>query len=116
MSEHAIIADQAGGPEVLEWKERKDLLRPGPGEILVRTEAVGLNFIETYQRSGVYPVSFPFIPGSEGAGEVVEVGAGVTNLAVGDRVTTSQARGTYAESFLADADRVVRVPDGMSAE
>lgn len=85
----------------------------GPGRALVRTHTVGVNFIETYQRSGVYPVALPFIPGEEASGVVEAVGDGVDSLAVGDRVTTAEGRSTYAEFFVAPAETLVRVPDGL---
>lgn len=112
----AIVVTSAGGPEALTMQE---VARPapGPGELLVKTRAAGVNFIETYQRSGVYPVELPFRPGSEGSGEVTEIGVGVDGFAVGDIVTTSEASGgTYAEFFIVEADRVTRVPDGIDAE
>ena len=85
----------------------------GPGQVLVRTHTVGVNFIDTYRRSGVYPVSLPFIPGEEASGVVEAVGAGVESLAVGDRVTTAEAAATYAEFFAAAAAGVVRIPDEL---
>lgn len=114
MSDFAIIVDRPGGPEVLQWRRRSETLVPGPGEILVRTEAVGVNFFDIYQRSGVYSTTFPFTPGSEASGVVRAVGDGVSDVDVGDRVTTSDARGAYAESFLVASDRVVPIPEGLS--
>lgn len=111
----AIVAEQAGGPEVL---EAKDVVvpEPGPGELLVDTAAVGVNFIEIHQRSGVYPVPFPFTPGGEASGTVAAVGEGVHDFAVGDRIATSAARASYAERFVVAADAVARVPDGLDLE
>lgn len=109
---HAISIEQAGGPEVLTWTE-VPVPQPGPGQVLVRTAAAGLNFIETYQRSGVYDVDHPFTPGSEGSGTVVTLGEGVSEVNVGDRVATASGVGSYAEHFLAPADKLLPVPDGM---
>lgn len=108
-------AVRAGGPEVLEAQERP-VPQPGPGELLVRTEATGVNFIETYQRSGTYPVDYPFVPGTEAVGTVVALGEGTDGPALGTRVATSQGRATYAECFVVRADQVVEVPQGISAE
>jgi NADPH2:quinone reductase len=111
----AIVAERAGGPEVLGIAEVPDPV-PGPGELLVETAAVGVNFIEIYQRAGVYPVRYPFTPGSEAAGTVVAVGDGVLGIAPGDRVTTAAGRASYAERFVVPADEVARVPDGIDFE
>jgi NADPH:quinone reductase len=111
----AVRASAAGGPEVLEASE-VPVPRPGPGQVLVRTEAAGVNFIETYQRSGVYDVEFPFTPGGEAVGVVEELGEGVDSLAPGDRVATSQASATYAQYFVVDAARAVRAPEGIDAK
>ncbi|RKQ33315.1 quinone oxidoreductase family protein [Kocuria tytonis] len=110
----AVVVEQAGGPEALRVR---DLSVPEPGarEVLVRAEATGVNFIETYQRSGVYPVSFPFTPGAEGCGEVVAVGSEVTEVSVGQRVATAEAARTYAQFFTVEAARALPVPAGMSA-
>ena len=107
-----ISAERAGGPDVLRIGTQ-DVPAPGPRQVLVRTEATGVNFIETYQRAGVYPVSHPFVPGAEGCGEVVATGADVTEVAVGQRVATAEASCTYAEHFLVDADRALPVPADM---
>jgi NADPH2:quinone reductase len=106
----AIVVDQAGGPEVLHYREAP-APTPGAGQVLVRTAAVGVNFIETYQRDGTYPMTFPYIPGAEGAGTIEKLGDGVTGLSVGQRVTTAEGTGTYAEFFLVDAEKAVPVPD-----
>ncbi len=111
----AITVAQAGGPELLAFTE-VPAPEAGPGELLVQTRAVGVNFIETYQRSGQYAVEYPFTPGGEAAGLVLEVGAGVEGFAAGDVVTTAEASGTYAERFKVSADRAVRVPDGIAAD
>ena len=109
----AIAAQESGGPEVLEPAEA-EVPRPGPGQVLVRTAATGVNFIETYQREGVYPVEHPFTPGSEGAGEVVAVGENVLSVTVGQRVATSEATRTYAEYFVVDEAKAMPVPEGIS--
>lgn len=111
----SVMVEQAGGPEVLSLGERPDL-EPGPHQLLVETRAAGVNFIEVYQREGVYPVEHPFTPGSEGMGVVTAVGSEVEHFALGDRITTSQAIRTYADAFLVDADRALRVPTGVADE
>ena len=103
---------EVGGPEVLQL-ETLDDPTPGPGEALVRMEAIGVNFIDVYYRKGLYKMPLPFTPGSEGAGIVVAVGEGVTDVAVGDRVASQSFAGAYAELALATADRLVRIPDGV---
>lgn len=110
-----VMVEQAGGPEVLALGERPGL-EPGPRQLLVETRAAGVNFIEVYQREGVYPVEHPFTPGSEGMGVVTAVGPEVQGFAPGDRITTSQASATYADAFLVDADKALRVPEGVSDE
>ena len=111
---HAIRIHQTGGPEVLQW-EAVQVGKPGPGEIRLRQAAAGLNYIDVYHRTGAYPVQTPATPGMEGAGVVEEVGAGVTEMKVGDRVAYASApMGAYAEARLMPADRVVKVPDGIS--
>jgi len=110
---HAIEAAAVGGPEVLAWVEVPDPV-PGPGQLLVRSAAVGLNFIETYQRSGVYPVEHPFRPGGEGAGQVVALGADVTTAQVGDKVAwATSVTGSYAELVVVAADHALPIPDGL---
>lgn len=111
----AITVTETGGPERLEIAEGSDL-RPAAGELLVETRAVGVNFIETYQRSGVYEMDLPFVPGAEASGTVLAVGEGVDGFAEGDLVTTAEGRGTYADRFVVEAARAVRVPEGVSAE
>lgn len=108
----AIVAQHAGGPEVLEVAERE---RPeaGPGQVVIRVGAAGVNFIDTYKRSGVYQVPFPFTPGSEAAGTVTSVGAGVTDLAVGDRVATAEGFDCYAEYAVLPAEAALPLPDGL---
>jgi NADPH:quinone reductase len=112
---HAIQIDRTGGPEVLRWTELDDPA-PGAGEVVVAVEAAGVNFIDVYRRSGLYPSPLPSILGSEVAGRVVAVGAGVTDVAAGDRVATADAAGGYAELARVEADRVVPLPEGLPAE
>ncbi len=111
----AIQLSHTGGPEVLTVSE-VPTPEPGPGQVLIRLTASGVNFIDTYHRSGSYPMPLPFIPGAEGAGEVVTVGEGVESVHVGDRVASTNLSGGYAEYALADATRVVRLPEGVSDE
>lgn len=109
----AIIAEHAGGPEVLHCVEAPEP-EVSAGELLVETLAVGLNFIEIYRRSGIYPVEFPFTPGSEAAGRVVAVGEGVAGFAVGDRIMTSEASKTYAERFVVREAAAMKVPEALA--
>ncbi|HET9799875.1 MAG TPA: quinone oxidoreductase [Gemmatimonadaceae bacterium] len=109
----AIRVHENGGPEVLRLERVEDPV-PGPGEALVRVEATGVNFIEIYQRKGAYRIPLPWTPGEEGAGTVVSVGPGVTDLRAGDRVVSYNLKGSYAELAVADADRLIAVPDDVS--
>ncbi len=109
----AIRMHTTGGPEVLTLETVPDPV-PGPGQVLVRVEAVGVNFIEIYQRSGLYPIALPSIPGSEGAGTVVALGEGVTGITPGARVASVAFTGAYAELALAPADALVPLPDAVS--
>lgn len=111
----AIRVHEAGGPDALRLEEIPDP-QPGPGQVLVRVEAIGVNFIEVYQRTGLYPMTYPYTPGREAAGVVVAVGDGVTRLKVGDRVASEQFLGAYAELTLGDEDRVVRLPDAVTTQ
>jgi NADPH2:quinone reductase len=111
----AIVVGQTGGPEVLQLSEVNDP-KPGPGELLVKVGATGVNFIETYQRSGLYAMNLPFTPGAEASGHVLAVGQGVTDFKPGDRVATVDARGSYAEQVIVPAERAVAVPDGVDIE
>ena len=105
-----------GGPEVLKW-EKVEVGDPGPGEVKIRQTAIGLNFIDVYVRTGLYAQpSFPFIPGMEGAGVVTAVGEGVRDLKVGRHVAYAGPIGAYAEERLIAADRVVKIPAGISDE
>jgi NADPH2:quinone reductase len=105
-----------GGPEVIGWTS-VDLTAPGPGEVLMRSTAVGLNFIDTYHRRGIYPVPLPSGLGVEAAGIIEAVGEGVTTLAVGDRVATfGPSLGAYASHRILPAAALFRLPDGISEE
>jgi NADPH2:quinone reductase len=109
---HAIVARQSGGPEVLESAE-VERPTPGPGQLLIKVAATGVNFIETYQRGGMYKVTYPFTPGSEAAGTVEEVGDGVEGFTVGSRVATAEGQECYAEYTVLDAAKALPVPDGV---
>jgi NADPH2:quinone reductase len=110
----AIRVHEHGGPEVMKVETIADPV-PGAGEALVRLEWIGVNFVDIYFRKGLYKTTLPFTPGSEGAGIVVAVGPGVTDVAVGDRVASQDFRGAYAELALARSDRLVVLPEGLSA-
>ena len=112
---HAIRIHEAGAPETLKWEE-VDVGDPGPGQVKIRQEAAGLNFIDVYHRTGLYPQELPFTPGVEGAGVVEAVGANVTNVKQGDRVAYAGPIGGYAEERLIDAERLVKLPDNISCE
>ena len=102
-----------GGPEVLTW-EQAPVPQPGPGQAKIAHQAIGLNFIDTYHRSGLYKQpELPFVPGSEGAGTVLAVGEGVTDVAVGDRVAYAGVIGAYCEERVIAADRLVKLPDAI---
>ena len=111
----AIRIHQPGGPEVLKWEEVQ-IGDPGPGQVRLKQEAAGLNYIDVYHRTGLYPQSLPFTPGVEGAGTVKSIGDGVTSVKPGDRVAYAGPMGGYAEERLIDADRLVKVPDSISTE
>ncbi len=110
----AVIIHATGGPEVL-GVEPREVGTPGPGQIRVRNAAIGVNYIDTYHRSGLYSMQLPFTPGVEGAGEVTAIGPGVTDFAFGARVAYA-APGAYADEVLVPADRAVPLPDGISAD
>ena len=113
---YAVRIHETGGPEVLRW-EAIDVPDPGPGEALIRQTATGLNFIDVYFRTGLYPApSFPATIGNEGAGVVEAVGDGVTEVAVGDRVVYCMSLGSYAQRRLVASKQLVRIPDGISDE
>jgi len=111
----AIQAVRTGGPEVLEAIDLP-LPSPGPGQILVRHQAVGLNFIDTYHRSGLYPMKMPAVLGLEAAGVVEAIGEEVTRFRLGDRVAYNGSLGAYAEAAVVPADRAVKVPETVSLE
>lgn len=110
-----MVARSHGGPEVIA-REDFDPGEPGEGEVLIAQDAVGLNFIDTYYRTGLYPAPLPTALGSEGAGVIVAVGPGVSGLAVGDKVGCASGLGAYATHRIVPADRVVRIPDGVSTQ
>jgi NADPH2:quinone reductase len=113
MTAHAIRIHEHGGPEVLRW-EPVPVADPGRGEVRLRHTAVGLNFIDVYERTGLYPVTLPAIPGREGAGVVEAVGPGVRQLAVGDRVAyAGSGAGAYAHVRVMPAERLVKIPDAV---
>jgi NADPH2:quinone reductase len=109
---HAIQIHEAGGPDVLAWDEI-EVGEPGPGQAKIRQAAAGLNFIDVYHRTGLYPQQMPFTPGVEGAGTVESVGEGVTNVKPGDRVAYAGPLGGYSEERLIDADKLVKLPDDI---
>ena len=109
---HAMRIHEYGGPEKLRWEEVQ-VGAPGEGQVLVRNTAIGLNFVDTYQRSGLYPMQLPFTPGSEGAGVVEAVGPKVKEFKLGDRVAYASPIGAYAEVLLRPADRLVKIPAGI---
>ncbi len=111
----AIQIRETGGPEVLRLAELP-IPEPGPGQVLIRVEAVGINFIDVYFRTGVYKASLPLTPGSEAAGTVEELGPGVTGFATGELVASVGVLGSYAEYALVPAAQLVKVPDGLSPE
>ena len=111
----AIQVTETGGPEVLRLTELPDP-EPGPGQLLVELAATGVNYIDTYHRSGAYPMPLPFIPGSEGAGTVTAVGPGTGDFAVGDLVAWATSPGSYAELAVVLAEQAVPVPQGVDSE
>ncbi|MGH4007242.1 MAG: quinone oxidoreductase family protein [Pseudonocardiaceae bacterium] len=111
----AIQVTETGGPEVLRLAELPDP-EPGPGQLLVELAAAGVNYIDTYFRSGAYPMPLPFIPGSEGAGTVIAAGPGTGGIEVGDRVAWASSLGSYAERALVPAEQALPVPDGLDTE
>lgn len=113
---HAIRIHEYGGPDVLRWED-VDVGSPGPGEVRLRHKALGLNYIDTYHRTGLYPLgALPAVIGMEGAGEVIAVGAGVAEFAVGDRVAYANPIGAYAEERLIPAERLVKLPASIGYE
>uniref|UniRef100_A0A7C2C3S6 Quinone oxidoreductase n=1 Tax=Thermus islandicus TaxID=540988 RepID=A0A7C2C3S6_9DEIN len=108
----AVRVYQVGGPEVLRL-EALSLPEPGPGEVLVRLCAIGVNYIDTYKRRGLYPMPLPFTLGEEGAGVVERVGEGVVGVRPGDRVAFANVQGAYAEYQVVPAERLVPIPEGL---
>lgn len=111
----AIQIHETGGPEVLHVVEL-DIPEPGPGQVLIRVEAVGVNFVEIYFRKGTYKTTTPFTPGSEAAGTVEKLGHGVTGFEEGDMVASVSVLGSYAEYALVPAEKLVKVPSRLSPE
>jgi len=109
----AIQIHETGGPEVLKLADLP-IPQPGPGQVLIRVEAIGVNFVEIYFRKGVYKAALPLTPGSEAAGTVEELGPGVNGFATGDAVASSSVLGSYAEYALVPAAQLVKMPDGLS--
>lgn len=110
---HAIRVHKHGGPDAMQWDEIA-VGEPGQGQVRLKQHGVGLNYIDVYMRSGLYPQpSLPFVLGMEGAGEVTAVGPGVSEFKVGDRVAYANPAGSYATERLIPADRIVKVPDGI---
>src|SRR4026208_1989149 len=103
----AVRFHKQGGPEVMQYQDAQGGA-PGPGRARIRHTAIGVNFVDTYQRSGLYPMQLPQVAGNEGAGGVEAVGAGVTDLKAGDRVTYTGIPGSYCEQRLVPADRMVK--------
>jgi len=112
---YAVRMKEHGGPEVMSWEEVQ-VGDPGPGEVRVRNTAVGLNYIDTYQRSGLYPMQLPMVLGSEGAGVIEKVGPKVKGFKAGDRVAYAQPIGAYSEVLLRPVSRLVKVPAGIEDE
>src|ERR1051325_66875 len=111
----AIVVEQYGGAEVLQYKD-VETPQPKPGEALIKLGAIGVNFIDVYHRTGLYPLALPFIPGSEGAGTVVAIGGDAINLAVGDRVAYASSPGSYAEYACVAADRLIKLPEEIDEQ
>jgi NADPH2:quinone reductase len=112
---HVVRIHQNGGPEQMQWEE-VTVADPGPGEVRVRNTAIGLNYIDTYHRSGLYPLPLPLVLGSEGAGVVEAVGPKVKEFKVGDRVAYAQPIGAYAEVLIRPVARLVKIPAGIKDE
>jgi NADPH2:quinone reductase len=110
---HAIRIHETGGPDVLRWEEI-EVGAPGPGQVRLRQTAIGVNFVDIYFRTGLYPAPLPLIPGSEGVGVIEAVGAGVEHLKPGERVAYSSAIGAYAETRLAPANMMIKLPDAIA--
>lgn len=110
-----ILVQAHGGPEVLVYGDLK-VMRPQAGQVLIRQTAIGVNYLDIYYRTGLYPVPLPMVPGSEGAGVVLEVGEGITGFKPGDRVAYAMVLGAYAEERIVDARLLVPIPEGISDE
>lgn len=111
----AIVVHEAGGPEVLTLEQVAEP-SPGAGDLLVEVRSAGLNFIDTYQRSGLYPLDFPFTPGVEGVGTVAAVGDSVTGFSVGERVGWVSSLGTYAEQHIVPAEQAIPIPEELDTD
>jgi NADPH2:quinone reductase len=110
----AVVVHELGGPEVLTLEERA-ALTPAAGQVVIGNEAIGLNFVDVYQRTGLYKMSLPMTPGGEGAGTVTAVGAGVSEFMPGDRVLYS-GNGAYADEVAVNADKVVKLPESIATD
>ncbi len=111
----AIQFRETGGPEVLRLVDL-DIPAPGPGQVLIRVEAIGVNFVEIYFRKGQYKATLPVVPGSEAAGTIEELGPGVSGFKAGDAVVSTSVLGSYAEYALVPAAQLIKVPDGLTPE
>jgi NADPH2:quinone reductase len=109
----AVVVESHGGPEKLLFTDIADV-HPGPGDIKLRMRAAGVNFIDIYHREGVYPQQLPVVLGNEGAGEVIDIGEGVTEFVVGDRVAYTNVMGSFAEHAVVPAQRAVKLPNDIS--
>ena len=112
----AIVVESTGAPSVMKWRD-VEVGRPGKGEVTIRAKAIGVNFIDIYQRSGLYPMPLPFTPGGEVCGEIEAIGSGVSGFKIGDRVATGTAgSGCYAELCNIDAGKLVKVPKDITSD
>src|ERR1700736_4887716 len=116
MTDMGVVVRAAGGPEALEWTSLVTA-PPGPGEVRIVQRAIGVNFIDTYFRSGLYPwPSTPLIPGAEAAGVIAEIGEGVTDFKVGDRVAYTMPLGAYRTQRIVAAERLLKLPDANAID
>src|SRR6478609_1301072 len=111
----AVRFHKQGGPEVMQYDDVQ-VGEPGPGQVRIRHTAIGVNFVDVYQRSGLYPVQLPGVGGNEGAGVVEAVGPGVRDLKKGDRIAYTGLPGSYCDQRIVPADRMVKIPKGISDE
>lgn len=111
----AIVVAETGGPEKLQYLDHDEPM-PGESEVVVEVESAGVNFIDTYHRTGLYDIDMPFVPGLEGAGTVATVGSGVTDLSTGDRIAWVRGMGSYAEKVAIPAEQAIPVPDAISTQ